>query len=154
MSCRTSIHVLTLVAALTISGCHTPRVSEKVAGAAAVPLVDTQWRLTQLGGQVVANSAGASAVTLRLEAQNPRITGFGGCNRMFGGYLLNGGQLRFEQVGATKMACVEAGRMKLEDDYFQMLTQVSGWKIADSTLTLLDADGAPLATFSAATSGR
>jgi heat shock protein HslJ len=149
MPCRTLLPVLAIVAALTISGCNTPRVSGKVAGAAAAPLVNTQWRLTQLGGQLVANSEGASAVTLRLEPQNPRITGFGGCNRMFGGYLLNGEQLKFDQVGATKMACLDAGRMKLEDGYFQMLARVTGWKIDGATLSLLDADGTALARFAA-----
>jgi heat shock protein HslJ len=151
---QTTLHVLALVAALTIGGCDTPRVSEKVAGAAAAPLVDTQWRLTQLGGQLVTNPEGPGAVSLRLEPQNPRIVGFGGCNRMFGGYLLSGEQLKFDQVGATKMACVDAGRMQLEDGYFQMLARVAGWKIEDTTLTLLDAGGTPLASFSASAPGQ
>ena len=151
---RTSLPALALMAALTISGCDTPRLSERVEGAAAAPLVGTQWRLTQLDGQLVANPEGQGAMALRLEPQNPRITGFGGCNRMFGGYLLSGEQLKFDQVGATKMACMDSGRMKLEDGYFQMLARVAGWKIEGATLTLLDAGGTPLASFSASTSGQ
>jgi putative lipoprotein len=139
--------------ALTIGGCATPRVSETVAAAAAVPLVNTDWRLTRLGERILDNPPGADAVRLQLQAQNPRITGFAGCNRLFGGYLLNGDQLKFAQVGATRMACLDESRMELERDFFQMLTQVSGWKIDGSSLQLVDPAGAPLATFSAGEPG-
>ncbi len=120
---------------------------ERVEGAAGAPLVNTQWRLTQLGGQVVSDSAGANAVGLQLQAQNLRVTGFGGCNRMFGGYSLDGDQLKFGQVGATKMACLDQSRMRLEQSYFDMLSRVARWKITGSNLTLLDTEGAILGTF-------
>lgn len=141
---------LAVATALTIAACAAPPSSEAVKGAAAAPLVNTAWRLTHLGSQVLANPAGESAVGLKLEQQNPRVTGFGGCNRMFGGYVLKGEQLRFDQVGATKMACLDGSRMQLEQDYFEMLSRVSGWKIDGSSLQLLDAGGASLATFEAA----
>lgn len=134
---------------LTISGCTIPS-SEPVANAATVPLVNTPWRLTELGGQVISNPEGPAAINLTLEAQNPRATGFAGCNRMFGGYSLNGDQLKFDQMGSTKMACVDEGRMQLEMRYLEMLPSVARWKITDHTLALLDARGEPLATFAAA----
>lgn len=134
---------------LSLGACAVTERSERVAGAAAVPLADTQWSLATLAGRMLGNDG--PAITLQLQSQNPRITGFAGCNRMFGGYLLDGDQLKFDQVGATKMACLEEARMQLEQDYFQMLTQVAGWKIDGSTLLLLDAGGATLATFIAST---
>ncbi len=133
-------------ACLTIAACASPA-PELVQGAASAPLVDTQWNLTQLGDQVIAGSDGANPVGLKLEAQNPRVTGFGGCNRMFGGYLLNGDELKFAQIGATKMACLDQSRMRLEQSYFDMLSRVARWKITDSHLTLLDTEGATLGTF-------
>lgn len=150
MAHRSPLHALVAVVSLTIAGCAAPPASETVKGASAAPLVNTPWRLTHLGGLVLANPAGDKAVGLKLEPQNPRVTGFGGCNRMFGGYLLNGDQLKFDQVGATKMACLDESRMKLEQDYFEMLSRVSGWKINGSSLQLLDAGGESLATFAAA----
>src|SRR5687768_14649502 len=90
---------------LTISGCTIPS-SEPVKNAATVPLVNTAWRLTQLGGQMISNPEGPAAIGLKLESQNPRVTGFAGCNRMFGGYSLNGDELKFDELGSTKMACV------------------------------------------------
>ena len=131
---------------LTITACASPT-PELVQGAASAPLVNTQWNLAQLGDQVISGSEGANAVGLKLDAQNPRVTGFGGCNRMFGGYLLNGDELKFDQVGATKMACLDQSRMRLEQSYFDMLSRVARWKITDSNLTLLDTEGATLGTF-------
>jgi len=137
----------TLAAAcLTIAACASPA-PERVRGAASAPLVNTQWNLAQLGDQVISGSEGANAVGLKLDAQNPRVTGFGGCNRMFGGYSLNGDELKFEQVGATKMACLDPSRMRLEQSYFDMLSRVARWKITDSSLALLDTEGATLGTF-------
>jgi heat shock protein HslJ len=134
--------------ALTISGCSMPA-SDQVAAASSVPLVNTNWRLTLLGGQVVDNPDDARAVGLQLQAQNPQLTGFGGCNRMFGAYVLDGDMLKFDQVGSTKMACVDDTRMQLESRYFGALQQVSSWKITGSTLELRDADGKAVATFAA-----
>jgi heat shock protein HslJ len=139
-----------LAAALTISGCGSAPVSESVDAASTVPLVDTHWRLTNLGDRVIDNPPGPAAVSLQLQPQNLRLTGFAGCNRMFGGYLLNADQLKFDQVGATKMACVDESRMRLEEEYFQMLARVARWKIDGSSLQLLDAGGTTLATFVAA----
>jgi len=138
------------LAALTSSGCATTPRSERVATAAAVPLVNTNWRLTNLGERVIENPAGSAAVALQLQPTNMRLTGFAGCNRLFGGYLLDADQLKFDQVGATKMACVDESRMKLEQEFFEMLSAVARWKITGSSLELLDAGGSTLATFAAA----
>src|SRR5688572_26049136 len=72
-----------LAAALTIFGCGSAPVSESVAAASSVPLVDTRWRLTNLGDRVIDNPPGPGAVSLQLQPQNLRLTGFAGCNRMF-----------------------------------------------------------------------
>jgi heat shock protein HslJ len=135
---------------LTNAGCAIAPRSERVAAAAAVPLVNTNWRLTNLGERVVENPAGAAAVSLQLQPTNMRLTGFAGCNRLFGGYLLNADQLKFDQVGATKMACADESRMRLEQEYFQMLSAVARWKIMGSSLELLDSGGTTVATFAAA----
>lgn len=151
MNLRPSSHALLVALTLTIGACTAPRVSERVDGAAGAPLVNTTWRLADLGGRVV-DTAGGSPVVLQLQAENARITGFAGCNRLFGGYLLDGDRLKFAQVGATKMACLDAARMQLEQDYFQMLSQVAAWKIDGNSLLLMDEGGTTLATFVATAS--
>ena len=136
--------------ASSLAGCASPPASEHVRAAAAVPLVNTHWRLTNLGERVIDNPDGAAAVGLQLQPQNMRLTGFAGCNRMFGGYLLNADELKFDQIGATKMACLDESRMKLEQEYFTMLSAVARWKITGSTLELVDSGGTTVATFAAA----
>jgi heat shock protein HslJ len=131
-----------------IAGCQMAP-SEQVTSASAVPLVNTGWRLTQLGDEVIDNPSGERAISLQLQPQNPRVVGFAGCNRMFGGYLLNGEMLKFDQMGGTKMACVDEKRMKLEQRYFEVLSRVSQWKITGSTLELRDGEGRPQALFAA-----
>jgi heat shock protein HslJ len=151
----TSRHLLLCCAivanlALTIgAGCAT-RATEEVANAAAVPLADTPWRLTQLRGVVVDNPEGGAAVGMQLLAQNTRLVGFSGCNRMFGGYALDGESLKFAQVGGTKMACADQARMQLEQRYLTMFGEVARWKITGRSLELLDGTGEPVAIFAAA----
>jgi copper homeostasis protein (lipoprotein) len=123
--------------------------NEKVAAASSVPLVNTGWRLTQLGDETVDNPPGGQAISLQLQPQNSRVVGFAGCNRMFGGYLLNGDTMKFDQLGGTKMACADGKRMQLEQRYFEALARVSQWKITDSTLELRDVEGKPQAMFAA-----
>jgi heat shock protein HslJ len=133
--------------ALTIgAGCAT-RATEEVAAAASVPLANTQWRLTQLGEQLIENTADGDAVGMQLQAQNTRVAGFSGCNRMFGAYALDGESLKFAQMGGTKMACLDEQRMRLERGYLDMFAKVAGWKITGQTLELRDAGGRPVATF-------
>lgn len=138
-------------ALLTIgAGCATQGSAAKdteVATASSVPLVATRWRLTQLGGEIVPNPAGDNTISLQLMAQNARAVGFAGCNRMFGGYALSNDTLRFEQMGATKMACMDNARMQIEQRYLEMFSSVARWKITGNKLELLDAAGQSLATF-------
>jgi heat shock protein HslJ len=59
--------------------------------------------------------------------------------------VLNGRELKFEQMGGTLMAC--AANMELEQNFLRMFGQVAGWKIAGESLQLLDDGGKPLAMF-------
>lgn len=137
------------IALTIVTGCQMAPREEEVTTASSVPLVNTSWRLTQLGGVMVDNPPGERAISLQLQSQNPRVVGFAGCNRMFGGYLLNGEMLKFDQMGATKMACLDDQRMQLEQRYFEVLSRVSQWKITGSTLELRDGEGTPQALFAA-----
>lgn len=132
---------------LTIgAGCAT-KATEEVATAAAAPLADTPWRLTRLGARLIDNPEGEAAVGMRLLAQNTRLVGFSGCNRMSGAYALDGATLKFAQVGGTKMACDDQERMLIEQDFLTMLADVRTWRIDGRSLELLDASGRSAATF-------
>jgi heat shock protein HslJ len=113
----------------------------------ALPLLNTQWRLTQLGEETVDNPAGERAVNFLLQPSSTNLVGFSGCNRMFGRYALNGATLKFDGLGGTRMFC--EGRMPLEQRYLAMFSQVQRWEISGTTLRLLDANDKTAATFAA-----
>jgi heat shock protein HslJ len=119
--------------------------TKTVPTASAQSLLDTQWRLTQLGNEVVDNPAGERAVHFVLQPSNSNLTGFSGCNRMFGNYALDGPSLKFDGLGGTRMFCQP--NMELEQKFLGMFQNVAGWKIAGNTLELLDASGKSVATF-------
>lgn len=108
-------------------------------------LLNTYWKLTQLGEQVIDTPAGAREVHVVLHSENQRVAGFSGCNRMMGSYALEGDRIKFDQIGGTLMACVSG--MDLEKKFLAMFTQVARWKIEGETLRLQDTGGQTLAVF-------
>jgi len=61
------------------------------------------------------------------------------CNRLFGGYELNGEVLTFGLIGATKWACpdLEEG---VETEFSKVLDATRRWRIVDGILELLNGD--------------
>jgi putative lipoprotein len=108
-------------------------------------LLDTHWRLTRLGAQIIENPVGANAVHISMQSQNMNVTGNSGCNRMFGRYALENDMLKFDGLGGTKMFC--EARMELEQRFTNALMSVMRWKITGTTLELLDDRGIAVATF-------
>jgi heat shock protein HslJ len=138
---------ITFIATTFLSaGCNTAGRKE-VALAAPATLLDTHWRLTQVGEVAVPNPAGSREVYFSLQSQNSNVVGFSGCNRMFGHYVINGGLLKFDQMGGTRMFCDV--RMELEQRFLAMFEYVAGWKITGNTLQLLNAAGGTVAGFEA-----
>jgi len=133
-----------LGAGLLTTSCTTS--SEPVDEASTQPLLDTSWRLTQLGGEVIENPPGEKAVNFLMQPSSTKLVGFAGCNRMFGQYALEGASLKFEGLGGTRMFCQES--MDLEQKFLAMFERVVGWKIEGTTLQLLDGSEKPIATFS------
>ena len=116
------------------------------AGCAAVPgepppLDGTAWVLSARPGGGA--SAGASA-TLRFEGG--QALGSDGCNRFFGPYRRSGATLEIgPHLAGTQMAC-EAAVMKRAEAFRAALAAARSYRLAEGSLQLLGADGAPLAT--------
>jgi heat shock protein HslJ len=140
------LHHLLPAALLALSAC----VNDKPATAPArsvstAELLNTYWKLTQLGEQVITTPQDKREIHFVLHSENQRVAGFSGCNQMMGNYVLNGDQIRFDQMAGTLMACVPD--LELERKFLAIFPQVARWKISGETLRLLDAGGATLATF-------
>ena len=134
-----------LASAALTTGCTTS--SAPVKNAASQMLAGTHWRLTQIGDEIVDNPAGDRDVHFVLQTTDPLVAGNAGCNRMFGHYALQGDQIKFDQMGGTKMFC--EAHMDLEQKFLGMFDAVSRWKISGNTLQLMDGTGRAVGTFEA-----
>lgn len=64
------------------------------------------------------------------------MSGRAGCNGYFAGYELTGETLRFQQAGATMMACAPA-LMDQERKFLDTLATVTGFDFSDDGALLL-----------------
>jgi copper homeostasis protein (lipoprotein) len=118
------------------------------AAAAASSLRGTYWKLKSLGDAPVEAADDPRAPHLVFDAREPRVAGSGGCNRIMGGFELDGDTLRMGPMAGTMMAC-ESG-MEQEQRFLQSLAKVARYRIEGRRLELLDAAGAVVARFEAA----
>jgi heat shock protein HslJ len=138
---------LSVLGALLLAGCasHDPEPGEKAPAKSTAQLLNTYWKLTQLGDQVITTPQDSREIHFVLHSENQRVAGFSGCNQMMGAYVLSGNELKFDQVGGTLMACT--ADMELERKFLAMFGQVAGWRIEGETLQLLDSARRPVASF-------
>jgi heat shock protein HslJ len=110
-------------------------------------LENTYWKLTRLDDQPVQVAAGQREPHMILQSESRRIGGFGGCNRLIGGYELEGERLAFGQLATTRMACPQG--METEDAFLVALEKVKTWRILGQYLEVYDAAGNLLVRFEA-----
>jgi copper homeostasis protein (lipoprotein) len=111
----------------------------------AVPLEKTYWKLVRLGNQPVMVRPNRREPHVQLSPEGMRVQGFGGCNRFFGSYALEGQALRFDKMGMTRMACADG--MEQEQAFMKALESTVRWNILGEHLELYDVQGKLLARF-------
>jgi len=101
-------------------------------------LENTYWKLVRLRDEpvTVVENQREPHVILRSDR---RVSGSGGCNRLTGGYRVDGNRIAFEKFASTLMAC-QAG-MEQEQAFLGALGQVARWRVLGSHLELFDARG-------------
>lgn len=107
-------------------------------------LEGTRWVLVRLGDTVITLAEGQRELSLALESSEQRVAGYAGCNRIIGGYELNGARITFKQMALTRMACPD---MKYEAAFAKALDLTQTWTINGPHLELFDANGAMVARF-------
>jgi heat shock protein HslJ len=127
-----------------MAACTQPQRSELSPAAFRTAVAGTDWELHELNGAAAPVGSGGRRATIRFAADTARVAGFGGCNRYFGSYVLDGGVLRFSAIGMTKMACDQG--MSLEQQLAKALEATRRYTITDRELTLLG-DGGSVAKF-------
>lgn len=109
----------------------------------ATDLVGTNWTLATLGGQP---PVAGKAATLNF-GDDGRATGSDSCNNFGGPYEIDGDSLKFGALISTMMACDEAATTQATA-FQKALADTAKFSVAGDTLTLTNADGTELATFS------
>jgi heat shock protein HslJ len=112
---------------------------------AAANIENAYWKLTHLGDVPVIAGGKQREPHLVLGSQDRRVSGSSGCNRLMGGYALEGEKLAFSQLAGTRMACPDG--METEQAFLEALAQVKTWKIVGGHLELFDTGGRLLARF-------
>jgi heat shock protein HslJ len=110
---------------------------------AAAGLEGTDWQIAQY--RTDSGLADAAPAVLRFE--DGRLSGSAGCNRLLGGYSLDGDKLSVApNMASTMMACPPP--LMAQDQFVtKALGQVAGYALGADGLMLLDAAGKPLLTF-------
>jgi putative lipoprotein len=130
---RTATARFALLAGVLALGCRSPL------------LEGSEWTAEQVDGQAVLADA---RPTLAFQEEE-RAGGSTGCNRWFASLEMSGEKLRFNQAGATRMAC-EPDRMQQESRFLSALEAVRFYRLEGSTLRLLDESQAERLRFSGA----
>lgn len=128
--------------AVVISACCACR-----RNASVVPLIDTPWKLAQLGNVSVGGGS-ADSYTITFHAEG-RASGVGDCNRYSGSFTRTAGgktsgKLSMnEDMIVTRMMCRDADR---ESAYLKMLREMDSYSIDGARLMLIS-NGNVLAIF-------
>jgi copper homeostasis protein (lipoprotein) len=141
---RPALIVERFVAISADARCETPAAPAKLEG--------TTWKLAALRGRPVEVAERQPEPHLVLLPEQQRIAGSGGCNRIVGGYKLDGDRLTFGRAAATLMACPQG--MEQERAFLDTLSSAARWRIDGQRMELLDEAGVVLAQFVAAPAPR
>ena len=95
------------------------------------------------GGGVIDNAQSTVAF-----APDGKVSGSGGCNRLFGTATIAGDALTFSGIGTTRMACAPA-LMDQEQKFLGALGATRTYRFEGSFLKFYDANGAELIRFTA-----
>ncbi len=104
-------------------------------------LAGTAWTLTAIiEGEAATSPLADTEITLEFDAE--QVSGTAGCNRYFGPYTLEEGQLSFGALGLTRMYCeMPEGTMEQEASYTDILSAATVVERSANRLTLRTTDG-------------
>jgi heat shock protein HslJ len=98
-------------------------------------LKETHWNLVELNGNPVSSPSPASQPYIYLHGDGDKLSGSGGCNRLFGSFDLSGDSLEFHSVASTRMECADDS-MEYEQALLEGLKLVTKYQITGDTLVL------------------
>ena len=94
---------------------------------------ESEWRMIEMDGEA---AIGQSVVTLGLNMDQFKLTGSGGCNRLFGNFRLLEEGVKIGPIGLTKRFCVRPkGVMEQESRYIRILQAADQFQLSGDILT-------------------
>jgi len=127
-----------LAVSLGIVGCNTTP-KNVLQQQNSTQLQDKEWTLTHIGATAIQQDATSKMPKLSFDQTTQRINGTDGCNRLIGGYHIEGAQLNLTEIASTKMMCMQ--NMQLADQFNQALAKVTAYQTYAHKLKLLDRHG-------------
>jgi heat shock protein HslJ len=138
---RSVIAALSVVFAL--GGCV-----NNAAGGAPDALMSKTWQLESMLSDGIEQNVLAQTDVTVLFTDDGKVSGSAGCNRYFAAYLIDGLDLKIEQVATTRMHCAEpVGVMTQEYRLVETLALIAAYRIDKNQLLLIDDRGRSLLVF-------
>jgi heat shock protein HslJ len=111
------------------------------------PLAGTNWTLDSFYTADAVSSVTAGTAITAFFDENGRLSGSAGCNHYFASYNVTGISMSIGPAGSTKMYCNGSGVMQQETTYLASLSRAAAFTITGDRLSLADANGATLLSF-------
>ncbi len=112
-------------------------------------ITDKYWRLKSIDDEPVEMAENQQReVYFKLRSEDNTVTGFTGCNTLFGSFNVgNDNRILFYHIAATLMACPEIDIKEAE--FLKMLELTDSYTLMDDELTLIKSPDTILAVFEA-----
>src|SRR5690606_14862297 len=94
-----------------------------------------KWILVSLNGTEVQMPEGVETPYISVDSTGENVTGFAGCNRMFGTVKTWGDSIAFPGLASTRMYCVET--QAVENSFLEALNTTRTYTIKGDQLMLL-----------------
>ena len=91
----------------------------------------SKWKIIKIEG--IKNMA--IHPSIQFEKEESTVSGFAGCNNFNGGFTLQGKELKFGPIAATRKMCND---MTIEDQFLQQLSKVARYEVVKRELYLYD----------------
>ena len=115
------------------------------------PLEGTYWKAIELAGKPVPANDSIREIYLVLQDRG-RVYGSDGCNRVAGAYEVKKDAIRFSEMAATRMACIDAGDIDIA--FRDALKSARRLTVVGDHLDLFDSKNRRVAAFVAASAPR
>jgi heat shock protein HslJ len=99
----------------------------------AATLWGKKWKLVEMNNRPVRNTK----AYIEFDRKEQRFSGSGGCNRIAGGFKIEGSKLRFSQTISTRMACLNDN---VEPTFLKLLETTTRYEVEADKLRLYDGD--------------